>query len=407
MHKGQERINWAAGQMPVLNKLRERFILTKPFRNIKISACLHVTAETANLVKVLIAGGAEVALAASNPLSTQDDVVAALKKQGVNVFAKHGASNKIYYDHIRACLKHRPNLTVDDGADLVTYLHTKSRSLLKNIIGGTEETTTGVVRLQAMATAKKLKYPIIAVNNALTKHLFDNRYGTGQSTFDGIMRATNILLAGKVVVVSGFGWCGRGVVMRARGLGARVIVTEVDPIRALEALMDGNEVMPLTKALPVGDIFITTTGDRDIITRLHFYKIKDKAILANAGHFNVEIDVAGLAAVARSVKQVRENLTEYLLKSGKKIYLIGEGRLANLAAAEGHPGAVMDLSFANQALSLEYLVINRGRVPVAVMTVPEEIDKKIAGLKLESIGVKIDKLTDKQNKYLKSWHQGT
>lgn len=407
MNKGNQRINWAARQMPVLASIGERFFKEKPFKDIKISACLHVTAETANLMKVLKAGGAQLALSGSNPLSTQDDVVAALQRDKIAVFAKHGADNKLYYQHIRSCLKHRPQLTVDDGADLVTYVHTKARSLLKNIMGGTEETTTGVVRLQSMSEAKKLKYPIIAVNSAQTKYLFDNRYGTGQSTIDGIMRATNVLLAGKVVVVSGYGWCGRGVAMRARGMGARVVITEVNSIRALEALMDGYEVLTLNKATALGDIFITTTGDRDIITRAHFTKIKDGAILANSGHFNVEIDVATLNKLAKKINQVREHLTEYLLANGKKIYLVGEGRLVNLSAAEGHPAAVMDMSFANQALCLEYLVKNKGKIKPEVHGVPKDIDYGIASLKLKTLGVNIDSLTTQQRQYLSAWRQGT
>ena len=411
MTKGEQRIAFSGRQMPVLASIAKRFHKQQPFRGVKIAACLHVTAETANLVLALAAGGAQVALCASNPLSTQDDVVAALKRKGLAVFAKRGVDSKVYYQHIRACLAHPPaggpQLTVDDGADLVTYLHTKAKRLLKNVWGGTEETTTGVVRLRALAAAKKLKYPIVAVNSALTKHLFDNRYGTGQSTIDGILRATNVLLAGKMVVVAGYGWCGRGVAMRARGMGARVMVTEVDHTQALEALMEGYEVLPMSRAARMGDVFITTTGNRDVITGLHLRLMKDGAILANAGHFDVEINLKDLAHLARSVTEVRPNLEEYNLKNSRRVYLVAQGRLANLGAAEGHPATVMDMSFANQVLSLEYLVKQRGRLQPAVYEVPAEIDQQIASLKLGSLGVKIDTLTPKQRKYLTGWREGT
>ncbi|MDZ4229977.1 MAG: adenosylhomocysteinase, partial [Candidatus Veblenbacteria bacterium] len=362
--------------MQVLTALAERFRRQRSFEGIRISACLHVTAETANLALALQAGGAQVSLCGSNPLSTQDDVVAALKRRKIAVFAKRGVDNRIYYQHIRACLGHPPaggpQLTVDDGADLVTYLHTKARSLLKHVWGGTEETTTGVIRLKAMAKAKKLEYPVVAVNSALTKHLFDNRYGTGQSTIDAIMRATNILLAGKVIVVAGYGWCGRGVAMRAKGMGARVVVAEVDSTRALEALMDGYEVMPLSKVARVGEVFVTTTGNRDVVTGAHFKQMKDGAILVNAGHFDVEIDVAALKKMALWVVVIRDNLEEFTIQGNKKLYLVAEGRLANLGAAEGHPAAVMDMSFANQALSLEYLVKQHGQLKPIVYDVPVE-----------------------------------
>jgi len=406
--KGKLRILWAGRQMPVLQQIAAEFAQSQPFKNVKISACLHVTAETANLVLALKQGGAQVSLSASNPLSTQDDVVQSLKKDyKMDVQAKHGVDHKTYYQQIRDSLKLRPNLTVDDGADLVTYIHTKNKSLLKKVWGGTEETTTGVARLNIMAKKHQLKYPIIAVNSALTKHLFDNRYGTGQSTIDGILRATNILLAGKVVVVAGYGWCGRGVAQRASGMGSRVVVTEVNPVRALEALMDGYQVMPMLAAAVAGDIFITTTGDIDILTKPHFKLMKDGAILANAGHFNDEINIKDLSSLAVTVTEVRDNTEEYKFKNNKSIYLLGQGRLVNLAAAEGHPGAVMDLSFANQALALEYLVKRHTELKPGVYPVPAEIDLAIAELKLRSLQVTHDTLTPKQRKYLNSWKQGT
>ena len=404
---GKNRIVWAGQHMPVVAALTERFAKTQPFKDVRISACLHITAETANLAHALKAGGAQVALSASNPLSTQDDVVAALKRLRIAVFAKRGVDNRTYYQHIKASLAHKPHLTVDDGADLVTYLHTKAKGMLKHVWGGTEETTTGVVRLKAMAKAGKLRYPLIAVNAALTKHLFDNRYGTGQSTLDGIIRATNVLIAGKVFVVAGYGWCGKGVAMRAKGLGARVMVTEVHPVRALEAVMDGFEVAPMSAAAKVGDIFVTTTGDTDVITVAHFKVMKSGAIVANSGHFDVEVDVKGLRKLAAEVHEVRANLVEYTLKNGKKIYLLAEGRLVNLGAAEGHPSSVMDLSFANQALALEYLVKHHTELKPKVYDVPEEIDKEIAHLKLKSLKVGIDTLTPKQRRYLAAWQAGT
>lgn len=405
--KGELRINWAGQHMPVLRIIADRFAKTKPFDNIRISACLHVTAETANLIHALKVGGAQVSLCASNPLSTQDDVVAALKRQKINTFAKRGADRTEYYRHLKAALANKPHLTVDDGADLVTYIHTKAKGLLKQLIGGTEETTTGVMRLKAMASAGKLRYPLIAVNAALTKHLFDNRYGTGQSTIDGIIRATNVLLAGKIFVVAGYGWCGKGVSMRARGLGARVMVTEVDPVRALEAVMDGFEVTPMNQAARIGDIFVTATGDIDVITRDHIKAMKDGAIVANTGHFDVEVDVKSLRKMSKSITDIRPNLAEYVLKGNKRVYLLAEGRLVNLSAAEGHPSSVMDMSFANQALSLEYLVNHHKELKPAVYDVPAEIDVEIARLKLAALKVGIDKLTPKQQRYLAAWQEGT
>ncbi|MBI5733843.1 MAG: adenosylhomocysteinase, partial [Candidatus Kerfeldbacteria bacterium] len=376
---GKSRILWSASQMPVLGQIALEFARSRPFQNVKISVCLHVTAETANLVLALKQGGAQVSLSASNPLSTQAEVVQSLKKDfHVAVYAQRGVDNKQYYQQIRECLKLGPNLTVDDGADLVTYIHTKSKGLLKKVWGGTEETTTGVARLKIMAQKQQLKYPIIAVNSALTKHMFDNRYGTGQSTIDGILRATNILLAGKVVVVAGYGWCGRGVAARARGMGSRVIITEVNPVRALEALMDGYQVMTMLEAARQGEIFITTTGNTDIITKNHFKLMKSGVILANAGHFNDEINIKNLQNLSVSVKEVRDNMEEYILSGGKRVYLLGQGRLVNLAAAEGHPASVMDMSFANQALSLEYLVRHKSELKPAVYPVPEKIDLAIA-----------------------------
>ena len=393
--------------MPVVAGLAKAMAKSNFFAGKKISACLHVTAETANLMLALKAGGAAVSLCASNPLSTQDDVVAALKKRKLAVYAKHGADTRLYYQHIKACLAQKPQLTVDDGADLVTYIHTKARSLLKNMIGGTEETTTGVIRLRAMVQAGKLRYPIVAVNSAQTKHLFDNRYGTGQSTIDGILRATNILLAGRCLVVAGYGWCGKGVAGRARGMNARVIVTEIDPVKALEAVMDGFEVMPMQQAARQGDIFVTTTGNRDVIQTQHLKIMKDGVILANSGHFDVEINVAAMKKMAIKVIEVRNNLMEYTLRSGKKLYLVSEGRLANLGAAEGHPATVMDMSFANQILALQYLVQNQGKLAPTVYDVPREVDLQVATHKLKSMGVKIDWLTPVQKKYLASWKVGT
>lgn len=406
--KGRLRIEWAEQEMPVLRSIKERFSKVKPLKGISIAACLHVTTETANLMETLKAGGAEIHLCASNPLSTQDDVAASLvKNSGIPVFAIKGEDRKTYYQHIKSALSIKPNITLDDGADLVSTLHMEETALLKNLIGGTEETTTGVIRLRAMAKDGALKYPIIAVNDAYTKYLFDNRYGTGQSTIDGIMRATNRLIAGSIFVVCGYGWCGRGVAMRAKGLGARVIITEVDPLKALEATMDGFEVMPIADAARIGDIFVTATGDINVISKDCFKLMKDGAILCNTGHFNVEIDIEALKKISRKKRLIRDYVEEFTLKSGRRLYLLGEGRLINLAAAEGHPSAVMDMSFANQALSVEYLVKNAKRLDKMVYRVPEEIDREIARLKLKALGIDIDRLTVEQKKYLKSWQMGT
>jgi adenosylhomocysteinase len=392
--KGQLKMEWAARFMPVLNLIKEKFEKEKPLKGIGISACLHVTSETGNLMEALKKGGAEVALTASNPLSTQDEVAAALVKHyKVPVFAVKGEDNKTYYKHINKALDINPQITMDDGADLVCTVHSKRKELLQNIIGGTEETTTGVIRLRSMAKKNVLHYPIVAVNDANTKYLFDNRYGTGQSTIDGILRCTNILLAGLNFVLAGYGWCGRGVAMRARGAGAKVIISEVDPLRALEAVMDGFQVMSLNEAAKIGDVFVTTTGDKNVISRNHFERMKDGAVVANSGHFNVEIDIPALE--------------EYTLKKGKKIYLLAEGRLINLAAAEGHPATVMDMSFANQALSVLYLFREGKGLQKKVYSVPRELDEEIARLKLKSLGVKIDKLTPEQKEYLTGWQEGT
>jgi adenosylhomocysteinase len=404
---GQQRIEWAYREMPVIKLIRERFSKEKPLKNIRISACLHVTTETANLVTTLKEGGADVVLCAANPLSTQDDVAAALVEQGIPVNAIKGEDDKTYYKHINTALDNKPNLSVDDGADLVTTLHTKRTELIGNVIGGTEETTTGVIRLRSLEKAGKLKYPLIAVNDAQTKYLFDNRYGTGQSTIDGITRATNILWAGKKVVVCGYGWCGHGAALRAQGLGAQVIVTEVEPVRALEAVMDGFRVMPIVEAAKIGDVFVTITGDINVIDKAALESMRDGAILANSGHFDVEINLPALRGMTKSRKPIRQSVEEYTLKDGRRLYLLAEGRVVNLAAAEGHPATVMDMSFANQALSLEYLVKNRGKLKTKVYPVPEEIDKQVARLKLESMGVSIDTLTPEQKKYLASWEQGT
>jgi len=406
--KGKLKIEWAARYMPVLRFLKEKFTKEKPLQGVKISACLHVTSETGNLMDVLKKGGAKVALTASNPLSTQDDVAAALVKyHKIPVFAVKGEDNKTYYKHINQALEHRPQITMDDGADLVFTVHSKRKELLDFVIGGTEETTTGVIRLKSMAQKKVLSYPIIAVNDANTKQLFDNRYGTGQSTLDGILRATNILIAGLNFVIAGYGWCGRGVAMRARGAGAKVIVGEVDPLRALEAVMDGFQVMSLEEASKIGDIFVTVTGDKNVITRRHFLKMKDGAIVANSGHFNVEIDIPALESLSRKKRKIREFVEEYTLKNGKKIYLLGEGRLINLAAAEGHPATVMDMSFANQALCVAYLSKESGKLQKKVFPVPREIDEEIARMKLKSMAVEIDRLTLEQKKYLTDWKEGT
>jgi len=405
--EGNLRIEWAGHQMPVLKLIQERFAKEKPFKGIRISGCLHITTETANLAYALKAGGADLVLCASNPLSTQDDVAASLVKSGFPVFCIKGEDNKTYYKHIMAALDHKPQMTIDDGADLVSTIHRERIDLLRNVIGGTEETTTGVIRLKNMAGAKKLKYPVIAVNDAKTKHFFDNHYGTGQSTMDGITRATNILWAGTVVVVAGYGYCGRGVARRADGMGARVIVCEIDPISALEAAMDGFQVMPLLDASALGDVFITLTGNRHVIDRAHFARMKDGAILANSGHFNVEINIPALEKMAVSRRRTRQFVDEYKLAGNRRVYLLGEGRLINLAAAEGHPASVMDMSFANQALGLEYLVKNKGRLKPDVYPVPLETDNEVGRLKLKSMDIAIDKLTREQQKYLGSWEEGT
>ncbi len=406
--KGQSRIQWAEREMPVLRLIRERFAQERPLRGVRISACLHVTTETANLMHTLQTGGADVVLCASNPLSTQDDVAASLVSNlKIPTFAIKGEDNKTYYEHIKAALAHKPQITMDDGADLVSTLHKERTDLLADIIGGTEETTTGVIRLRAMAQKGVLRYPILAINDAMTKHLFDNRYGTGQSTIDGIVRATNVLLAGRTVVVAGYGWCSRGIAMRAHGLGAHVIVTEVNPLRALEAVMDGFRVMPMLEAAKVGEVFVTSTGDIHVIDREHLEVMKDGAILANSGHFNVEVNIPALEALSASKLRIREFVDQYTLKDGRTICLLGEGRLINLAAAEGHPASVMDMSFANQALSIEFLVKNASTLEKRVYSVPEEIDKEVARLKLHAMGMAIDTLTPEQKRYLESWEEGT
>ena len=406
---GKNRIEWAEMDMPVLRKeIRERFIEEKPLKGIRIGACLHVTTETANLMRTLKEGGAEVYLCASNPLSTQDDVAAALVKHyDIPVFAIKGEDEETYYMHIEEVLKRKPHITMDDGADLISTLHMKHQELIENVIGGTEETTTGVIRLKAMAKEGALRYPVIAVNEAMTKHLFDNRYGTGQSTIDGILRATNRLLAGSVFVVAGYGWCGKGVAMRAKGMGAEVIVTEVDPIKAIEARMDGYRVMPMEKAAEIGDIFCTVTGNIHVIRKEHFERMKDGAIVCNSGHFNVEIDIPALEKMAVEKRRVRPFVDEYRMADGRRIYLLAEGRLVNLAAAEGHPASVMDMSFANQALSAEYLVKEGKNLKPDVYVVPEHIDRKVAELKLKAMGIEIDELTPEQIEYLNSWEMGT
>ncbi len=406
--QGRLRIEWAGMEMPVLAQIRDRFEKEKPLKGARIAACLHVTTETANLMETLKAGGARVALCASNPLSTQDDVAASLVKHSkIPVYAIKGEDNKTYYKHIEAVLSIKPHITMDDGADLVSTLHKDYEDIIQEVVGGTEETTTGVIRLRAMANDGVLRYPIIAVNDAYTKHLFDNRYGTGQSTIDGILRATNRLISGSVFVVCGYGWCGRGVAMRARGLGARVIVTEVDPLRALEATMDGFEVMKIKEASKIGDFFVTVTGDINVISKECFRVMKDGAIVCNSGHFNVEIDLEGLNGLTKSKRKIRDFVEEYTLKNGKRIYVLGEGRLINLAAAEGHPSSVMDMSFANQALCAEFIWKNRKKLERDVYGVPEEIDREIALLKLKSMGIEIDRLTRQQKKYLSSWEMGT
>ena len=406
---GRLRIEWAEREMPVLRAIRERFQSEKPLKGIKVSACLHVTTETANLARTLQAGGADLVLVASNPLSTQDDVAAALVAYDeIPVYAIKGEDNATYYEHIHAAIDHKTHMTMDDGADVVSVLHDKRRDALSNLIGGTEETTTGVIRLRAMAKEGALQYPIIAVNDALTKHLFDNRYGTGQSTLDGVIRATNVLIAGKTVVVAGYGWCSRGIAMRAEGLGGNVIITEIDPLKALEAVMDGYRVMPMIEAAPLGDIFITSTGNKNVVDKHHFEVMKDGAIVCNSGHFNVELNIPSLAELAVSEpRRVRPFVEQYTLADGRKINILADGRLVNLAAAEGHPSAVMDMSFANQALSAEYMLLHAKELEKTVYSVPEEIDQRIAALKLASMGVDIDVLTEEQVHYLASWHEGT
>ncbi len=406
---GRYKIEWAAREMPVLRLIRERFAKERPLDGVRISACLHVTAETANLAHTLQLGGADVVLTASNPLSTQDDVAASLVVHyEIPVYAIKGEDEKTYYQHIEAALAHHPHLTMDDGADLVSELHKGHADLAANVIGGTEETTTGVIRLRAMAREGALKFPVLAVNDSMTKHLFDNRYGTGQSTIDGIIRATNILLAGKTFVVAGYGWCSRGIAMRARGMGANVIVTEVNPLKALEAVMDGFRVMPMIEAAPLGDIFVTATGDINVIDAHHMEAMKDGAIVCNSGHFNVEINLKALAEIAVGPPQrVRPFVEQYTLKNGRRINVLAEGRLVNLAAAEGHPASVMDMSFANQALGAEFMLRNAEKLEKKVYTIPEEIDMQIARLKLEAMGVHIDVLTPEQEAYLSQWEEGT
>jgi adenosylhomocysteinase len=405
---GQNLIDWAAREMPVLGIIRERFGTEKPLQGLRISACLHVTSETANLMLTLKAGGAEIALTASNPLSTNDAVAAALARtHDIRTYAIKGEDNATYYEHLAAALEQRPNLTMDDGADLVTMLHRDRSEGLADVLGGTEETTTGVVRMKAMAAQGILRYPLIAINEADTKHMFDNRYGTGQSTLDGIIRATNVLLAGKTFVVAGYGWCGRGLASRAKGHGADVVVTEINPVKALEAAMDGFRVMPMEKAAEAGDIFVTVTGDVNVLDRQHFERMKDGAILANSGHFNSEINLKALDALAGEVSQVRPMVQQYRLADGRRLHVLGEGRLINLAAAEGHPAAVMDMSFANQALSLEYLALHHQEMERRVYDVPPEIDAEVARLKLQAMGVAIDELTEEQERYLNSWEEGT
>jgi adenosylhomocysteinase len=406
--QGKLKMEWAARSMPVLERIKLRFGKEKPLKGLRISACLHVTSETGNLMQALKLGGAEVRLTASNPLSTQDEVAAAMVKfDRISVFAVKGEDNKTYYRHINQSLDHAPQITMDDGADLVSTIHSSRRDLLSGILGGTEETTTGIIRLRSMAREKVLEYPIIAVNDADTKHLFDNRYGTGQSTLDGILRATNVLLAGLNFVVVGYGWCGKGLAMRAKGAGSHVVVCEVDPIKALEAEMDGFSVMPMAEAARIGDIFVTVTGNKGVIGREHFLKMKDGAIVANSGHFNVEIDIPALKKLAHGKRRIRPFIDEYTLKGGRKINLLGEGRLVNLAAAEGHPAMVMDMSFANQALSARYLTRHGRSLEKKVYPVPGAIDREIAALKLASMGVSIDKLTPAQKKYLEDWEEGT
>jgi len=405
---GKRKIEWALQQMPVLQSIRKRFIKEQPLKGLRISACLHVTSETANLMITLRDGGTDAVLCASNPLSTQDEVAASLNRDfNIPTYAIKGEDNETYYAHLSAALEHKPQMTMDDGADLVTMLLTKRTDLVPNVIAGTEETTTGVIRLRAMAKDGTLKFPIIAVNDAQTKHFFDNRYGTGQSTLDGVIRATNILLAGQKIVIAGYGWCGRGVAMRAKGLGANVIVTEIDPVKGIEAVMDGFRVMPMAEAAKEGDIFITVSGNKNVLRSEHFEAMKSGAVVCNSGHFNVEIDIPALERLSTGKREVRPLVDEFLLKDGRKVYLLGEGRLVNLATAEGHPAAVMDMSFANQALSAEYLRQHAKGLKPQVYVVPEHLDKEIARLKLESMGHKLDKLTAEQEHYLASWQEGT
>ena len=406
--QGKRRIEWGNQSMPVLQSIRKEFIKNQPLKGIRISACLHVTTETANLAITLRDGGADVVLCASNPLSTQDDVAASLVRDyNISTFAIKGEDNDSYYSHILSALDHKPHLTMDDGADLVTTALTKRQDVVEGIIAGTEETTTGVIRLRAMAKDGALRYPIIAVNDADTKHMFDNRYGTGQSTIDGVVRCTNVLLAGSKFVIAGYGWCGRGLASRAKGMGADVIITEIDPTKALEAVMDGFRVMSMAEAAKIGDVFVTVTGNKNVIAKEHFEVMKNGAVVANSGHFNVEIDIPALEKLASAKRATRDFVDEYALKDGRKIYLLGEGRLINLAAAEGHPASVMDMSFANQALSCEYLVKNYKNLEKKVFPVPVDLDKRVARLKLEAMGVKIDKLTPQQEEYLASWSEGT
>ena len=406
--KGKLRIEWAGRSMPVLKQIRERFEKEKPLEGVTLAACLHVTTETANLCDTLKAGGAEVVICASNPLSTQDDVAASLvENSGISVYAIKGEDTETYYQHLNAALDAAPNITMDDGADLVSQIHSERKDLISGIIGGTEETTTGVIRLRAMAADGVLAYPIVAVNDAMTKHLFDNRYGTGQSTIDGMIRATNRLIAGSYFVVCGYGWCGRGVAMRANGLGAKVIITEVDPLRALEAVMDGYQVMPIAEAAQIGDFFCTVTGDIGVIRQEHFLAMKDGAIVANSGHFNVELDLDGLSQVTKETRDIRDFVVEHTMDNGKQVYVLGEGRLINLAAAEGHPSSVMDMSFANQALCAAYMKANAADLEKTVYPVPEFIDAEVAQLKLAALNVDIDELTEEQERYLNSWTMGT
>ncbi|HEV8539958.1 MAG TPA: adenosylhomocysteinase [Nitrospiraceae bacterium] len=406
--QGRLKIEWAEASMPVLRLIKKRFSKERPLAGIRVTACLHVTTETANLMKTLKAGGAEVRLCASNPLSTQDDVAASLVEHDqIATFAIKGENNATYYEHIESAIEHKPQVTMDDGADVVSTLHSKRKDLLKHVIGGTEETTTGVIRLRSMADRKVLKFPVISVNDADTKHLFDNRYGTGQSTLDGIIRGTNRLVCGSVVVIAGYGWCGRGVAMRAKGMGADVVVTEIDPIKALEAVMDGYRVLPMEEAAPIGDFFITVTGNLNVIRGEHFAAMKDGAIVCNSGHFNVELEIPALEKLSKTRRMIRPGVEQFALANGNRISLLGEGRLVNLAMAEGHPSSVMDMSFANQALSAEYLVKNYKKLEKKVYPVPVAIDKEIARLKLAGMGVRIDKLTKEQQKYLASWEMGT